>query len=158
MSHFSFVSICWFWGMSVVAYAGDTNFVVAFNMQWQSGNASNILAFVESQVSTNRNVETLYARGIVAAALQEWGRGATNYLSQAIQETETCSLYSTQGKARIVQLIANARGYFEGLADDTGESPKSLPSWKTNNHAVIFNELGAEAPFLDVLQKISTTE
>jgi hypothetical protein len=150
-------SICWFWG-AFVTHAGDTNFVTAFNVQWQSGNASNILVFVKNQVNTNRNVETLYARGIVAAALQEWGRGAMNYLGQAIQEAETGSLYSTQGEARVVQLIANTKGYFEGLADDTGESSNSQPSWNTNHHVVIFNELGTEAPFLDVLQEISTTE
>ncbi len=150
-------SICWFLVASVT-YAGDTNFVAAFNVQWQSGNASNILVFVETQVSTNRNVETLFARGIVAAALQEWGRGATNYLGQAIQVAETGSLYSTQGKAHVVQLVVNAKGYFQGLADDTGEPSNSQPSWNANNHVVIFNELGAEVPFLKVLQDISTTE
>lgn len=151
------VSICWVLFASFT-HAGDTLFVAALNVKWQSGNASNILVFVENQVGTNRNVETLYARGIVAAALQEWGRGATNYLGQAIQEAETGSLYSTQGKARVVKLIANAKGYFEGLADDTGEPSNSQPSWNTTNHLVIFNELGAEVPFLDVLQEISTTE
>lgn len=151
------VSICWFLVASTT-YAGDTNFVAAFNTEWQSGNASNVLVFVETQVSTNRNVETLFARGVIAASLQEWGRGATNYLGQAIQEAEGTSSYSTQGEARVVQLITNAKGYFGGLADDTNEPLNSQPSWNTNNHAVIFSELGAEAPFLDVLQEISTTE
>lgn len=151
------VSICSFLCASVI-HAGDTNFVVTFNTQWQSGNASSILIFVENQVSTNRNVETLFARGVVAAALQEWGRGATNYLGQAIQEAESGSLYSTQGEARVVQLITNTKGYFEGLADDSGEPSTSQPSWNTNNHVVIFNELGTEAPFYNVLQEISTTE
>lgn len=151
------VSICWFLVASVT-HAGDTNFVAAFNVQWQSRNASNILVFVETQVGTNRNVETLCARGIVAAALQGWGRGATNYFGQAIQEAETGSLYSTQGKARVVRLISYAKGCFQGLADDTGESSDSQPSWNVNNHAVVFKELGAEAPLLCVLQEISTTE
>jgi hypothetical protein len=78
-----------------------------------------------------------------------------NYLGQAIQEAKTGSLYSTQEKARVVQLIANTKGYFEGLADDTGEASNFQPSWNTNHHVVIFNELGMEAP---VLQGISTPE
>lgn len=149
--------LCWV-SVVAIAHGGDTNFVAAFNVQWQSGNASNILAFTESQVSTNQNVETLFARGVVAAALQEWGRGATNYLGQAMQEAENSSSYSTQGQARVVQLITNAKGYFQGLADDVGEPVNSQPSWHTNNHSVIFSELGTEAPFLSVLNEISTTE
>jgi len=100
--------ICW---GSVVSFAhgGDTNFVAAFNVKWQSGNTSNILSFTESQVSTNQNVEALFARGIVAAALQEWGRGATNYLSQAMQEAVNSSSYSPQGQALVVQLITNTK-------------------------------------------------
>ncbi|MGI6495057.1 MAG: hypothetical protein ACOX5G_03035 [Kiritimatiellia bacterium] len=157
MHRYLFVSICWLLGASV-AYAGDTNFVAAFNVRWQSKDASNILVFMENQVNSNRNVETLCARGIVAAALQEWGRGATNYLGQAISATETSPLYSTSGKARIVRLIGNVKGCFEALADDTGEASNSQPSWNTSSHAAIFNELGAEVPFLDVLQEISTVE
>ncbi|MGQ9661869.1 MAG: hypothetical protein ACUVWX_05950 [Kiritimatiellia bacterium] len=157
MNRVLLVSLCWFLVASI-SHGGDTNFVAALNMQWQSGNASNILVFVENQVSTNRNVETLFDRGIVAAALQEWGRGATNYLGQAIQEAETGALYSAQGKARVITLIGNVKGYFEALAGDTGEPSNSQPSWNTNTHVVIFNELGAEAPFLGVLQEISTTE
>lgn len=153
MYRISLVSICLFIVVPV-AYAEDTNFIMAFNAQWQSGNASNVLVFVDSHVSTNRNAETLFARGVVAASLQEWGRGATNYLGQAIQTVMTNSSYSTERKVRVVELINNTKGYFGSLADDTGEPSNSQPLWNTDNHAVIFNELGEEVPFLNVLQEI----
>lgn len=142
----------------VLANAGDTNFVATFDLQWRSQNASNVLAYVESQVGTNRNVETLFARGLVAAYLQEWGRGATNYFGQAIAEAQSNASYSAEGRSNVVQLITEAQGHFEALADDSGEPTNSVPRWDTNTHAVIFGELGDQAPFLTTLDQIATSE
>jgi hypothetical protein len=144
--------------LAALANAGDTNFVAAFDLQWRSENASNVLAYVESQVATNRNVETLFARGLVAAYLQEWGRGATNYFGQAIAEAQSNTSYSAAGRSNVVQLITEAQGHFEALADDSGEPTNSVPRWDTNTHAVIFGELGDQAPFLTTLDQIATSE
>ena len=157
MNRILLVTLCCFLVASV-SRGGDTNFVAVLNMQWQGRNASNILVFVENQVSTNRNVETLFARGIVAAAIQEWGRGATNYLGQALHETSTNALYSALGKAHVIKLIVEVKGLLEAIAEDTGEPLNSRPSWNTNNHDVIFSELGDEAPFFNVLREISVTK
>ena len=150
--------VLFFASLVVLANAGDTNFVAAFDLQWRSENASNVLAYVESEVATNRNVETLFARGLVAAYLQEWGRGATNYFGQAIAEAQSNTSYSAAGRSNVVQLITEAQGHFEALADDSGEPTNSVPRWDTNTHAVIFGELGDQAPFLTTLDQIATSE
>jgi len=143
---------------ALVATGGDTNFVSAFNAQWSSKNASNILLYVDAQVATNREVETLFARGLVAVYLQKWGRGATNYFSQAISEAETNTNYSAVGRSNIVHMISEASGHFASLAEESGEPTNSAPLWDTNVHAVIFGELGDEAPFLTTLDRIANTE
>lgn len=150
--------VLFFASLVVLANAGDTNFVAAFDLQWRSENASNVLAYVESEVATNRNAETLFARGLVAAYLQEWGRGATNYFGQAIAEAQSNTSYSAAGRSNVVQLITEAQGHFEALADDSGEPTNSVPRWDTNTHAVIFGELGDQAPFLTTLDQIATSE
>lgn len=143
---------------SLPARGGDTNFVVAFDAQWGSHNASNVLVYVDAQIATNREVETLFARGLVAAYLQKWGRGATNYFGQAIAEAQTNTTYSASGRSNIVQMITEAKGHFEALAEDTGEPTNSVPTWDTNVHAVIFGELGDQAPFLTTLDRIANTQ
>jgi len=145
-------------GASLVANSGDTNFVAAFNAQWSSQNASNILVSVDAQVATNRNVETLFARGLVAAYLQKWGRGATNYFGQAIAAAETNTTYSAAGRSNVVQMVTEASGHFAALVEESGEPTNSVASWDTNVHAVIFGELGDQAPFLNTLDRIANTQ
>ena len=133
----------------LIAYAGDTNFVNAFNTIWQTHHASNILVFVEQNVNTNKSPEVLSARGIVAAILQDWIPGATNYWEEAIQMIETNGTYSARGKTNSINQIRALQGIVSG----TSTNP---PTWNTNIHVVIFTETGDEAPFLFVLEKIAT--
>ena len=81
-----------------VTFAGDTNFVAQFNSVWKTHNASNVLVFVEQNITTNKSPETLFARGIVAVFLQEWSQGATNYWEESMQMITTNTVYSETGK------------------------------------------------------------
>lgn len=136
-----------------VIFAGDTNFVVAFKVMWQTRNASNILEFVEQNVATNASPETLFARGGVASTLQFWSQGMSNYWEQAMQMIATNNAYSEIGRTNAIRQVS-------GLRDLTlAMTPyHAFPSWKTNAHAAIFAELGDEAPYFDVLQSISTID
>ena len=136
------------------AFAGDTNFVSTFNSLWQSGNASNVLSYVDGYLATNRNAEALFARGIVAAGLQNWGRGATNYLSRAIAAVNADIGYTPEQKQRVSNDLARIQDIFVGLLQDTGEPGNSSPSWDTNVQAKTFIESGGEAPFLHILNEI----
>lgn len=136
------------------AFAGDTNFVSTFNSLWQSGNASNVLSYVDGYLSTNRNAEALFARGIIAAGLQSWGRGATNYLYQAITNVNANMDYTSEQKSALSNDIASIQDIFSGLLQDASEPQNSTPSWDTNVHATIFMESGGEAPFLHILNEL----
>jgi len=140
------------------AYAGDANFVASFDAQWRAQNASNVLAYVESQVATNRSVETLFARGLVAAFLQKWGRGATNYFGQAIAEARRNTTYSESGRSNVVQVITQIKGSFDALVGDGSEVSNSVPTWDTKSHIEIFRESGDQVPFLDVLNGIANSQ
>ena len=135
-----------------VAFTGDTNFVAAFNAVYLTHSASNILVFTEHNVSTNASPETLFARGSMAIMLQEWGTGATNYWEQAIQMITTNDMYSAIGKTNVIREIR----LLQNIVAEMTCSPQ--PTWNTNNHTLIFAEMGAEAPFFDTLKNISVIE
>lgn len=140
------------WATSVLA--GDTNFVAAFDAQWCAGNASNILAFTEANVSTNTSVETLFARAVAAVYIQKWARGATNFLGQAMTMAQGDTALSPEGRFNVVHLLEETKCLFEALADDSNEPSNSVPHWDATMHAVVFGELGGQAPFQTTLQQI----
>ena len=132
------------------AFAGDTNFVAAFQAMWQTHNATNILVFTEQNVATNKSPETLFARGCIAIDLQGWGAGATNYWEEAAQMIDTNGTYSAVGKTNIIKTI---RWLQEGITDP---SDPLLPSWNTNDHIGVFALSPDNPMFYKVLQAIST--
>lgn len=150
--------LMFFLPMGVGAVAGDTNFVATFNTLWHSEHASDVLTYVDDYLVTNQNAEALFARGVVAAGLQSWGRGATNYLFQSITAVSENSNYTAQQKSNLTNEIGTVRELIYGLVQDIGEPEDSLPSWNTNTQAEIFGELGDEAPFLDILNHIANPE
>jgi len=137
----------------ITTFADETSFVTAFNTMWQTHNASNILIFVEQNVTTNSSPETLFARGIVAGTLQGWGQGQTNYWEQAMQmladKEDKSDLWKTNAVNQIqwIQILMSTKG-----VDD------NPPSWNTNAHSIIFSILGDEPPFYDTLKNITDIE
>jgi hypothetical protein len=144
MKSFSYVLVSWLLLLS--ASKGNTNFVSALEVNWQGHNASNVLAFVEAELTTNQNAEVYFVRGIVATYLQEWGVGATNYFRLASESAETDSRYSAEYRAMVLQAIVQAGVGIEAIMEMAGGDGGS-PSWNTNTHAVIFNEFAQEIPF-----------
>lgn len=144
----AFIIVC---GVSLSAFAGDTNYVDSFKIAWRTHNASNILEFVEQNVATNASPEALFGRGLIAVMLQSW-RGATNHFEQSIHMIATNGIYSSTGKTNIIQEIR----LIQSLVEDVADSP--LPTWNTNRHTLFFSELVAEPIFFDTLEKISIIE
>lgn len=140
-----------------LARGGDTNFVGALNTLWCSRDASNVLVFVDSQLATNREVETLVARGVLAAYLQEWGRGATNYFALAIAAAYSNNSYSAAGRSNVVQSITRINRHISALLESSGEATNSVPKWDTNGQAEIFGELGDQVPYFEELDEMAHT-
>ncbi len=140
------------------AFAGDTNFVVTVNTIWQTRNASNVVAYVDGYLATNRNAEALFARGVLAAALETWGRGAAHYLEQAIAEAQTNTLYSVENRTHVVNEMDGIRNIFIAIANDAKEPLDSTAQWDTGNQSDIFREVGDEFPFLWILEKIANPQ
>lgn len=138
--------------------AGDTNFVAAFDAQWRAGNPSDILAFTEANVATNASVETLFARAVAATYVQKWARGATNFLGQAMTMAQGDASLSPVGRSNVVHLLEETKSLFEALSDDSNEPGNSAPQWDASMHAVVFGELGGQAPFLETLQRIAAAQ
>ena len=139
--------------ISLMVYAGDTNFVAQFDAIWQTRNATNILIFVEDNVATNASPEVFFARGIVAGHLQNWAVGATNYWEQAIQMISTNNAYAETEKERVIGPIRALQCMIEtaGKIDPVGTY--APPSWNTNTHAIVFKRL--RAPRMITLEAIA---
>ncbi|MCL1921529.1 MAG: hypothetical protein FWG50_10735 [Kiritimatiellaeota bacterium] len=133
--------------IGVTAFAGDTNFVAAFDTIWQTHNATNILLFVEGNVTTNVSPEVLYARGTVALTLQGWSAGATNYWEQSIQMLSTNNTYSEIGRTNVIRQMRALQGIFVEIAST------NPPTWNTDIHAKFFSI--PLTPDLDILEAIA---
>ena len=142
--------------LSFVMLAGDTNFVIQVNELWKAQNASNLLVFTEINLATNRSPETLLARGVTAAFLQEWGVEATNLFEQAVQMISTNNAYSETGKTKAMAGIQMYCLLFPSIIENFDQY--SQPTWNTNMHMSIFMELNDEAPLFDELMEIATIE
>ena len=138
------------------AFAGDTNFVAQLKTVWQTHNATNILLFTEQNVATNSSPETLFARGITAMALQEWGVGATNFFEQSMHMISTNNTYSNPGKTKAMENIIMINTILPSLIENF--DMYSQPTWNTNMHIRIFSELYGEVPFLGGLMDIVALE
>ena len=149
--YFAIYSIPFF--LCTAVLADGTNFVITLNAKWETSDASNVLSYVETDISTNASPEAYFARGLVAAYLETWGRGATNYLAQAADAVDSDPDYTSEQKTSVKQSINQVKGHFSALVEEAEEPEDSEPQWNTNTHAVIFSELD-EMPFLHVLQKI----
>jgi hypothetical protein len=139
--------------LSTAAHAQSSNFVAQINNVWKTHNASNVLVFVESQLTSNpANAQVLTARAIVAAGLQTWGRGASNYLAQAVQVVSNSTAYSTSKRQKLIGEIQSLANSYGALADDASEPQNSQPQWNTNTHVFVFGEVGDEFPHISTLQ------
>ena len=139
--------------LSASAWADGTNFVVTLDAKWRAANATEIRSYVDTELAAKTSPEALFARGLVAAYLETWGRGATNYMAQAATAVDADPDYTAAQKESVKRVINEAKGHFTALTEEAAEPADSQPKWDTATHSVIFTELN-ELPFLHVLQKI----
>lgn len=140
----------------VIAVNCRADLTADLNNLWAEHNATNILLFVENCAVTNRNGATLFARGIVAGTLQNWGRGATNCLSQSIIEITGSTNYTEEVKSRLSKEILMYKSAFTALLESMNEQVDSQPTWSTNIHSRVFQETGTEFPFVWVIQQLDS--
>ena len=148
--------LCALWLLSIVAARANTNFVSALEAHWHGNNASNVLVYVENELTTNQNAEVYFARGIVAAYLQEWGVGATNYFRLASVSAEADSRYSADYRAKVMQAISQAVVGIEAVME-MAEGEGGTPSWNANTHTVIFTEFSQKIPFDKTIRLLALT-
>jgi len=142
------------WLLILSVSRANTNFVSALETNWQAHNASNVLSFVEAELTTNQNAEVFFARGIVATYLQEWGVGATNYFRMSIDSAEVDLRYTPEYRAVVLRAIAQAVAGIEAVMEMTG-GEGGTPLWNTNTHSVIFGEFPQEIPFKSTIELLA---
>ena len=143
---------CLFFSVAVLAAQTTNQFVATVNQKWVQHNASNVLTFVESELQkrpTDRQV--LFARGVVAAELQLWNRGATNFISQAITNLNQAKQYTTAKKATLTKELQEHLRFFSLSASTFGEATNSVPQWNPAIQGELFRTSSNEFPYIDTL-------
>lgn len=137
-----------------VLAAQSLAFSESVNNKWVSQNATDLLNYVEAEVQNNPNDPNRYfARAVVAAYLQSWGRGAVSFLEQSKTKIQQSSDYTEDEKEKLEKRVESVRKLFQALADDSNEPQDSQPSWDATTHALVFSEFSNQFPMLSILNE-----
>lgn len=156
-----------FLGLSIVAagfaltpaHLCANDFTAQLNALWKANDATQVLIYVESERNSHpTDPQILTARAIVTANLEQWLRGATNQLQQAMALTSASTNYTSSRKQAITQEVAQLQGIFAALADDLDEPTNSAAAWNPQIHSELFGEIGDEFPYLSVLEQYDVHE
>lgn len=132
---------------------GATNqFLSGLNTQWTSQNASNVLSYIDAELSNHPdNPQALFARGVAAAELQMWARGATNYVRQSMDALGISTNYTLQEKASLLAALTNHLSFFMASINAFNESTNSVPQTNTTIQSEMFLSSPGEFPYSEFL-------
>ncbi|MCO5069309.1 MAG: hypothetical protein M9910_11615 [Kiritimatiellae bacterium] len=137
---------------ALVVHATTNQFLVDLNAQWTSQNASNVLSYLDTELSSRPDdPQVLFARGVAAAELQLWARGATNYVWQAIAALSSATNYTSEEKAQLLAALTNHLDYFTASIDVLNEPTNSVPQTNTTIQMEMFITHPDEYPYFDFL-------
>jgi|GEM_PF-1579077 hypothetical protein len=135
-----------------VANGATNQFLSGLNAQWTSQNASNVLSYIDAELSSHPdNPQALFARGVAAAELQMWARGATNYVRQSIDALDISTNYTSQEKASLLAALTNHLNFFIASINVLNEPTNSVPQTNTTIQAEMFLSLPGEFPYFEFL-------
>jgi hypothetical protein len=133
----------------------DELFVTELNKIWREQNATNLIQFLDTKlVQSPNDPQVLFARGNTAAEMEQWVRGATNYVYQALTNLEASTEYSASNKAILLRELNNHLRFFEISIDVFSEPNPSFPQTNTLMQMELFQTNSNEFPYIEFLQKL----
>lgn len=137
---------------ALVVYATTNQFLVGLNAQWTSQNASNVLSYLDAELSSRPDdPQVLFARGVAAAEMQLWARGATNYVWHAIEAVHSATNYTSEEKALLLTTLTNHLTFFVASIDVLNEPTNSVPQTNTMIQTEMFLTHPDEYPYIEFL-------
>lgn len=137
-----------------VVHAATNQFLNGLNTHWASQNASNVLNYLDAELSGRPNdPQVLFARAIAAVELQQWARGATNYVMQAIHAVQSSTNYTSQEKALLHTALTNHLNFFVATVGVFNEPTNSAPQTNATIQTEMFLTNPDQYPYFDFLSK-----
>ena len=133
----------------------DEAFVTELNSKWQAKHASNLIAYLDLQlIQTPQEPQVLFARAVVAAELEQWGRGATNYLQQALNYLELSTEYSVANKEKLIYELNEHFDFYSQSITHFNEPNPSYPQSNTVWQEEIFAGGTSDFPYMYFFEKV----
>jgi hypothetical protein len=142
-----FTVICAFF-----VHAETNQFLIVLNTHWTSQNASNVLHYLDTELTSRPDdPQVLFARAVAAVELQQWARGATNYVLQAISAVNSATNYTSEEKTPLLASLTNHLNFFVATIDVLNEPANSVPQTNTTIQAEMFLTNPDEYPYFEFL-------
>lgn len=134
------------------AYAATNQFLIGLNTHWTSQNASNVLNYLDAELASRSNdPQVLFARAVAAVELQQWARGATNYVLRAINAVNSATNYTQEEKVPSLVALTNHLNFFVATIDVLNEPMNSAPQTNKTIQAEMFLTHPDEYPYFEFL-------
>ena len=140
----------------IIAHAETNQFVMALNAAWASKSASNVLGFIEKELTDRPNdPQVLFARAVAAVELEQWCRGATNYCARAIEMVRQDS-YTAENKQFLLKELSEHLEFFTASIGVFKEPEYSFPQTNAILQAEMFQSCPSEFPYADFIARFNS--
>lgn len=135
-----------------VVRATTNQFLLDLNTQWTSQHASNVLSYLDAELSSRPDdPQVLFARGVAAAEMQLWARGATNYIWQAMNALNAATNYTFEEKAQLLAALTDHLNFFIATVDVLNEPTNSVPQTNITIQMEMFLTHPDKYPYFEFL-------
>ncbi|MDR0993846.1 MAG: hypothetical protein LBN38_04690, partial [Verrucomicrobiota bacterium] len=132
--------------------ATTNRFLIDLNTQWTSQNASNVLSYLDAELSSRPDdPQILFARGVAAAEMQLWARGATQYVCQAMNALNFATNYTSEEKATLLAALTNHLNFCIATVDVFNEPTNSVPQTNITIQTEMFLTHPDKYPYFELL-------
>lgn len=129
--------------------------LTTLNEKWVAQNTTDLVNYLDSQLLLYPNdPQILFARGVVAAELEQWARGATNFMNQAAKSLELSDEYNATNNKILLSELQWHLKFFEASIVHFNEPNPSYPQTNSVWQTEIFSGWQHDFPYIEFLQKL----
>jgi hypothetical protein len=141
-------------GVLTLSIWADETFLTELNEVWNTHNATNVLHFLNEKLAASSNdPQILFARANAALEMENWARGATNYVHQSINAVALSPDYNAENRAILLAELNLHLNFFEITVDFLAEPNPSYPQTNILVQTEMFQLESGEFPYIEFLQK-----
>jgi hypothetical protein len=138
-----------------VSMQASETFITTLTEKWQQQDVSELINYLDTQITQqSQDPQILFARANVAAQMEQWIRGGTNYLHQARESLALSAEYSASNKAILLTDMDEHIRFFELSITTFNEPDPSYPQTNITVQAELFQASPNKFPYSYFLKKL----